>query len=270
MKPGARKPPPAEPNCNSVRTIHNANSDWQSCLNPLAKEIVPPQFARMKSIALSLCLAAVAANGALAQDEAPNQPAPPSRENEVALFNGHDFTGWTFCMKDNADPFKTWSVTNGVIHCTGKPIGYLRTTQSYSNYFLTVEWRFLKVAPKADNTGILVHMQLPDKVWPQCVQVQGKHGRQGDLFLMEGAEAKEHRGMDKNTPVPLRGHSTENPVGEWNKAETICIHNKVESYINSTFLNEVTECTLNSGFIGIQSEGGDIEIRSIYFSPLKY
>jgi len=195
---------------------------------------------------------------------------PRPHEMSVALFNQKDFSGWTFCMKDNADPLKTWSVTNGIIHCTGKPTGYLRTTQVYSNYFLTVIWRFTTVAPKADNTGILVHMQLPDKVWPQCIQVQGKHTRQGDLFLMEGVEAKEHKGLDKNTPVPLRGDSVEVPVGEWNKAETICVGNKVESFQNSTFVNEVTECTVQSGYIGIQSEGGDIEIRSIDYAPLKY
>jgi hypothetical protein len=173
-------------------------------------------------------------------------------------------------MKDNADPLKTWSVTNGVIHCTGKPVGYLRTTQVYSNYFLTVSWRFVKVAPKADNTGILVHIQPPDKVWPQCVQVQGKHTRLGDLFVMAGAECKEHRGLDANTPVAFKDDSAENPVGEWNKAETICIHGRVESFINGKFMNEISECTINSGYIGIQSEGGDIEIRSIDYCPLKY
>jgi len=190
--------------------------------------------------------------------------------NRIELFNGKDFTGWTFCMKGDADPLATWSVTNGVIHCTGKPTGYIRTVQNYQNYELDVTWRFVKIVPKADNTGVLVHMQLPDKVWPKCIQVQGKHDRQGDLFLMEGAEAKEHKGLDKNTPVPLRGDSVEVPVGEWNKAETICVGNKVESFQNSKFLNEVTECTVQSGYIGIQSEGGDIEIRSIDYAPLKY
>jgi hypothetical protein len=221
----------------------------------------------MKIIAAILLLAGIPA---FAQDGDAVYPLPQSRAMSVALFNGKDFSGWTFCMKDNADPLKTWSVTNGVIHCTGKPIGYLRTTQSYSNYFLTVEWRFVKIAPKADNTGVLVHIQPPDQVWPRCIQVQGKHDRQGDLFCMEGAEAKEHKGMDKNTPVPMRGASQENPVGEWNKAETICIRNQVESFINGQFVNEISECTATNGFIGIQSEGGDIEIRAIYFSPLKY
>lgn len=247
-----------------------ARSSPAKALNALEKIVFRPQPAGMKLFAIGFCLAVAYANLGAAQDTVPDYPPPQSRENEVALFNGKDFSGLVFCMKDNADPLQTWSVTNGVIHCTGKPIGYLRTTQSYSNYFLTVEWRFLKVTPKEDNTGILVHIQSPDQVWPQCIQVQGKHDRQGDLFLMEGAEAKEHKGMNKNSPVPMQGPSQEKPVGEWNKAETICNDNKVESFINGKFVNKVTECSINSGFIGIQSEGGDIEIRAIYFSPLKY
>jgi hypothetical protein len=239
-------------------------------LNRLAKKFARLQPASMKLISLWIGLVASFAICATAQDDVPTVPPQSPRDSQVALFNGKDFSGWTFCMKGNADPMQTWSVTNGVIHCTGQPIGYLRTTQTYSNYFLTVEWRFVKVAPKADNTGILVHMQLPDKVWSQCIQVQGKHDRQGDLFLMEGAEAKEHKGMDKNTPVPMRGPSMEKPVGEWNTAETVCINDKVESFINGKFMNQVTECTITGGFIGFQSEGGDIEIRSIYYSPLKY
>ncbi len=219
----------------------------------------------MKSIAALIFLAATLSQ---AQDSEPAYPPNPSREMTVVLFNQKDLSGWTYFPKDSTNPAPTWSVTHGVIHCTGTPFGYLRTTEVYSNYFLTVEWRFVKIAPKADNSGILVHIQPGDKIWPQCVQVQGKHTRQGDIFLMEGAEAKEHHGMDKNTPVPFRGESMERPVGEWNKAEIICKNHKVTSFINGKLLNEVTECTINSGSIGIQSEGGELEIRSIAYSPL--
>ena len=219
----------------------------------------------MKSIAALIFLAATLSQ---AQDSEPAYPPNPSREMTVVLFNQKDLSGWTFFPKDSPNPAQTWSVSHGVIHCTGTPFGYLRTTGVYSNYFLTVEWRFVKIAPKADNSGILVHIQPGDKIWPQCVQVQGKHTRQGDIFLMEGAEAKEHQGMDKNTPVPFRGESMERAVGEWNKAEIICKNHKVTSFINGKLLNEVTECTINSGSIGIQSEGGELEIRSIAYSPL--
>ena len=172
-------------------------------------------------------------------------------------------------MKDKADPLQTWVVTNGVIHCTGQPIGYLRTTQAYRNYVLTVVWRFVKVAPKIDNTGVLIHIQSPDHVWPECVQVQGKHDHQGDLFLMAGAESKEHQGMNANTPLPKHGESAERPVGVWNVCDTVCSGNDVKAYVNGKFMNETTQCTISSGYLGIQSEGGDIEIDRIYLEPLK-
>ncbi len=221
-------------------------------------------------IPVLICLMTAWVQASLAQSNDLDYPPAHVREMSVPIFNGKDFSGFTFCMKDGADPLQTWSVTNGVIHCTGKPTGYLRTTQVYSNYFLTVEWRFVKVAPKQDNSGILVHIQSPDKVWPMCVQVQGKHTRQGDLFLMAGAESKEHKGKDANTAIPMRSDSVENPVGEWNKSETICLHGKVEAFINGKFMNETTECTIDDGFIGIQSEGAEIEIRKMVYSPLKY
>jgi hypothetical protein len=162
---------------------------------------------------------------------------PTSR---IELFNGTNFDGFTFCM-NNTDPMKTWSVTNGVIHCNGSATGYLRTKQSYSNCVVTVEWRFLKVTPKANNTGVLVHMQLPDKIWPQCIQNQGKSGRQGDLFVMSGVECKEHLalGKDGNTPVALRGEPNENLVGEWNTNVTVCAGNDVKAVINGKLLNEM-------------------------------
>lgn len=189
--------------------------------------------------------------------------------NRIELFNGQDFTGWKFVSRSNTAPAETWSVAGGMIRCTGQPVGYIRTEKSYRNYKLTVEWRFVKVGPNADNSGVLVHLQSPDKVWPRCVQCQGKHDHQGDLFLMSGAESREHQGMDANRPVPLRGSSNEKPVGEWNTCEMECAGDTVKAYINGKFLNEVTACTLSEGTIGIQSEGGEIEIRKIYLEPLK-
>lgn len=215
----------------------------------------------MKAAAVLFCLAVTLAQIVSAQDVI----APA---NHIELFNGTNFDGWTFCMKNNADPPQTWTITNGVIHCTGTPIGYLRTKQNYSNYVVTVEWRFREVTPKANNTGVLVHMQLPDAVWPVCIQNQGKSGRQGDLFVMMGAECKEHKGMDKNTPVAFQGPSNEHPVGEWDTNTTICAGNDVKAFINGKFMNEITECTVSSGFVGIQSEGGDIEIRKIELQPI--
>jgi hypothetical protein len=198
-----------------------------------------------------------------AAEEAPIVPT-----QHIELFNGKDFTGWTFYMRDNADPTKTWSVTNAAIHCSGRPNGYLRSEKPYRDYELTVAWRFVRVATNADNTGVLVHMQSPDQLWPACVQYQGKFAKQGDFILMNGAESKEHLGKDASASLPRRG-GRENPVGQLNYCKVICRGNTVEAYLNGERVNETTECTVSGGYIGFQCEGGEYEIEKVSLDPLK-
>ena len=65
-------------------------------------------------------------------------PHSPAAEGGFKpLFNGKNLEGW---HNVNCGP-KTWTVMDGVIHCTGKPIGELRTTRMYENFILEVEWR---------------------------------------------------------------------------------------------------------------------------------
>ena len=65
----------------------------------------------------------------------------------VPLFNGRDLAGW---VNANCAP-ETWSVRDGVIHCTGRPTGALRTTRQYENFILEVEWRHLS---SGGNSGV--------------------------------------------------------------------------------------------------------------------
>jgi hypothetical protein len=188
---------------------------------------------------------------------------------ERDLFNGKDFTGWTFFMKNNADPMQTWNVTNGVIHCAGKPAGYLRTEKRYHDYQLTVEWRFVKVARYADNTGVLVDMQLPDQVWPRCIECQGQNQKQGDFWLQGGATAKGHQGDGrKPVHVPMNGRPNEKPVGEWNTCQVIASGDMVQIIVNGKSLNKIAGCNVSAGYIGIQSEGAEIEVRKVRLKPL--
>src|SRR5476649_1104764 len=85
------------------------------------------------------------------------QTSSAQKSTGVELFNGKNFSGWAFFMRSNSAPDKTWSITNGLIHCAGRPNGFMRTEKSYSNYVCTVEWRFIRPG----NTGVLVDMKLP-------------------------------------------------------------------------------------------------------------
>ena len=61
---------------------------------------------------------------------------------KVELFNGKDTVGWVAFPEAAAKD--TWSVKDGLLACTGKPNGFLRTEKAYKQYRFTVEWRFTK------------------------------------------------------------------------------------------------------------------------------
>ena len=61
----------------------------------------------------------------------------------------------------------------------------------------------------------------------------------------------------------------ENPAGEWNTYEIICRGDTVQSYVNGKLMNEATGCSVSSGAIAIQSEGGEWELRKAFIEPLK-
>ena len=215
----------------------------------------------------SLLLAAVACSFTFGTTCFADEAKPIVPTSRIDLFNGKDFTGWKFVMRSNAAPANTWAVTNGVIHCTGQPYGYARTEKTYASYKLTAEWRFVRVAPKADNSGIFVNITAPDKVWPACIEAQGQHHRQGDLHMNGGATAKGHETANTKN-ADAQSASNEKPVGDWNTFVIECSGNSVKLWTNGKWMNEVTGCSVSSGAIGIQSEGGEIEVRKIYVEPL--
>ena len=52
----------------------------------------------------------------------------------------------------NCDP-DTWSWKDGVAHCTGTPVGVIRSKKQYTNLELSLQWRHLK---SAGNSGVFL------------------------------------------------------------------------------------------------------------------
>ena len=103
----------------------------------------------------------------LAQDVGQHRHAPVKK---IQLFDGKTLDGWSlFPEGTNAPAATIWSVTNGVIACLGKPNGYARTLQLYRDYRLHAEWRW---PSGPGNSGIFLHVNPPDKVWPLCFEAQ--------------------------------------------------------------------------------------------------
>jgi 3-keto-disaccharide hydrolase len=77
----------------------------------------------------------------------------PARAEEPAqfqpIFNGKDLTGWV--NVNTAED--TWRVRDGLLVCTGKPIGVMRSEKQYENFILHIEWRHMKAG---GNSGVFV------------------------------------------------------------------------------------------------------------------
>lgn len=216
----------------------------------------------MRSMIAMVMIAAVAAMSvAWAADE-----APAEKPKKIKLFNGEDFTGWKLFLPDaNVDPKTVWSVKDGgVVHCTGTPAGYMRTTKEYANYRLTFEWRW----PAAGgNSGLLMHISGEDMVWPKSIEGQLAHENAADFWVIGGTSFKEHTDKDNRRVIKKNPHN-EKPLGEWNKMEAICEGDSIVLRVNGLLQNQATETTVTKGYIGLQSEGTPIEFRNIVLEPL--
>jgi hypothetical protein len=191
-------------------------------------------------------------------------------QEKVVLFNGTDFTGWKLFLPDaNADVSQTWSVTDGLLRCEGKPAGYMRTEMPYADYHLHVEWRW---PAKPGNNGVLVHMSGADQVWPRSLECQLQSGSAGDFWVIGGVETAQHAkdGSRVRGRRTIKLHdSSENEPGQWNSYDILCKDDWVVVLVNGTLQNVATECSERSGKVCLQSEGALIEYRNIWIEPVQ-
>ncbi len=190
---------------------------------------------------------------------------------KVVLWNGSDFTGWERFVADaSVDVDQVWRVRDGLLYCAGQPNGYIRTATRYDNYDLHLEWRWPE---EPTNSGVLLHAQGPDKVWPACIECQLKAGSAGD-FVLIGGTGLTVDGVDRQNPerqfvvIGKKGSANESPAGQWNTYDIRCEGDSIRCSVNGVLQNEGTAATVTCGWICLQSEGSPIEFRNIYLLPL--
>jgi hypothetical protein len=187
-------------------------------------------------------------------------------EKDISLFNGQNFDGWYMWSEDpNADPKETWLVKDEMIYCTGDPQGFLRTDKEYSNYIFTFDWKWEK---EPGNSGVLIHMNDGEKVWPPSMEAQLMNDRAGDLIGM-AAELEFNTHENKRSRyAPRMNDSNENDSGQWNSYEIICDGESIELKINGELQNKGSGMPITKGFIGFQSEGSPFVLKNLVLKPL--
>lgn len=188
------------------------------------------------------------------------------------LFNGQNLDGWEIFVFDSiTSPSNFFYVKDGVIETVGVPVGYLRTTREYSNYKLHIEWRYTE---EPTNSGVFLHTNGPDLIWPGHYQGQLKHENAGD-FIVHGIGMKATlrdtvytSSEDKKPLIPKLEESSEKPAGEWNSYDILCKKNIIEFRVNGKLQNVATNLSHSKGFIGLQAEGSKIQFRNIWIVPI--
>ncbi len=201
-----------------------------------------------------LALAAMA-TGAETEEFSPTEIVEQEKEGFVSLFNGKDLSGWVQFLADpSADPKQTWSVKEGEIICKGRPAGYIRTVRPYENFIFSFEYKMLKPG----NSGALVHMVLPDKVWPKMVECQLFHKQVGNIFGAVGGKFKGGKVLKR----PAK------PIGEWNSFTVVSRDGNLATIVNGELVAAGSDAYPDRGYICLQSEGVPICFRNIRVKDL--
>lgn len=178
------------------------------------------------------------------------------------LFNGKNLDGWV--IENNGQ----FSVEEGVIKIN-KGSGWLRTNKMFSDFILTMEFRFMEADA---NSGIYVRVPKVDS--------EGKNGYPASYYQVQCRDndsiINSHLGYLFSKGVPdfdfvsslERIQKTYKPMGEWHTYEIICNKGEFVVKLNGDIITIALNVKTEEGYIGIQGEFGLLEFRKIEIETL--
>lgn len=240
----------------------------------------------LRKLALALALLAPALFTApLAAADKPAEAAVPQPAASTLDGTAEGFAalGEQDFVNVNCDP-DTWKWQDGMIFCTGKPVGVIRTKKPYKNLEIVVEWRHRK---SAGNSGVflwgteksltdLKPGRLPHGVEVQILdhgykdQYEKRSGKKADWFTTNGDVFPV--GETKMTPFPptspngQRSFPTKEMskgVDEWNHYYIRAVDGEVRLWVNGVMVSGGKDCNPASGYLCLESEGSPIEFRNL-------
>jgi len=228
-----------------------------------------------------VAIALLAGAAALAQEAPPKAFVDGTEPGWVALGEG-DF------VNVNCRP-ETWSWKDGVIRCTGDPVGVLRSAKTYTNFELVVQWRHLRAA---GNSGVFVWTQpasletlkpgqLPHGIEVQVLdhgyqeQYEKQSGKKADWFTTHGDVLPVGSSTMKPFPPLSPDGSRSFPrkrlskgAGQWNHYYIRAVNGEVRLWVNGEEVSGGTACKPATGYLCLESEGSPIEFRGLRIREL--
>ncbi len=200
-----------------------------------------------------------------------------AEESWVPMFQPNSLDGW---VNANCAP-ETWSIKDGVISCTGKPTGALRTEKQYENFILEAEWRHLS---EGGNSGIFVWgtpISSPGVPFLRGIEVQVlDHGymknadpskprwfsTHGDVFPIHGATMDPHGEHNGSRSFPSEDRSKPSP--EWNHYRIEAKDGRLTLAVNGKVVSGGDNCNYRKGYLALESEGAPVEFKNVRIMEL--
>jgi hypothetical protein len=192
----------------------------------------------------------------------PSPAAPPAAPVELEPVE----PGFQRLTLDQFTPVKgevtTWREEGADIVCTGLPKGYLHTKDAYENFTLRGEFQYIltegqEMAPEKANTGFMLFIQEPHKVWPPSLEAQGRWDELCSLKSNGGIPS-----LTIHDQPEVRERVRKLPE-EWNAVEIVAREGAVTARLNGELVCTSDAGELKSGFLGLQSEGYAVRFRNL-------
>lgn len=189
----------------------------------------------------------------------------------VPLFNGRDLHGWVSvtCAPD------TWTVVDGMIHTTGKPICELRTDRMYENFVLELDYKHLT---PGGNSGVFIWgdaLTARGEPFVRAIEVQVLDGQNtanytshGDVFAIHGAKMTPDRPHPAGWMRCLPSERRARPAGEWNHYRITARDGTIKLAVNGKEVSGGYDITPRKGYVHLESEGGEVLFRNLRIKEL--
>ena len=181
-----------------------------------------------------------------------------------------------FCEDLKTGVDAVWTMDGDVLICKGSPQGYIYTARDYTNFVLTLEWRW-PADKKPGNGGVLLRTTGAQRCWPKSLEAQLNAGQAGDFWGLAGYPLQgpadrmkviEHKTLGKLTNL-RKTQAAEKKPGEWNAYEIIVRGGTVTLKVNGTEVNKATGCEVVAGRICLTAEGSEYHFRNVRLTPLE-
>ncbi|MEP7143511.1 MAG: DUF1080 domain-containing protein [Ferruginibacter sp.] len=203
-------------------------------------------------------------------------------QKKTMLFNPDKKTEWyvyTERSGRNNDPQKVIRFEGNVIHVSGQDFAYIVTEKKYSNFRLTLEFKWgEKKYPPSENekrdAGILYHVDFysGDKIWPRSLEYQVQEGDCGDFWMTDSTTIIHNdtlTTLQKDAFNVVKTKDAEKPNGQWNEASVIVKDGTITHLLNGEVVNTGRLGNTKEGNILLQSEGSEIYYRNVMVEELK-